>query len=342
MSEFPDFYDPERIGTLHYPDMMAIASAANEAGMHPAAEDAHKVHLLIVDMQVDFCHEKGTLYVPGALEDIRRLCEFIFLHGHNITDITCTLDSHLPFQIFHASWWADAEGNHPEPLTIISADDVDAGRWRPLVMPEFSREYVRKLEEGAKKQLTIWPYHVLIGGPGNTLDPELWSVVMWHSFARKSQPAWLVKGRVPQSEYYSALQPEVDVPEHPQGTLRTEVLKTLAESDVVIVAGEAKSHCVLETLEDIVMQFRDKPDLLRKFYVLEDCMSPVAHPAVDFEAIANEAFEEFADAGVNFVKSTDVLPFLAREVKAQPVEEPVPVSGLQQMGEWVRERISEK
>lgn len=342
MNEFPDFYEPQRIGTLHYPDTLAIASAASEAGMRPAAEDTRKVHLLIVDMQVDFCHEQGALYVPGALEDMRRLCEFIFRRGHSITDITCTLDSHLPFQIFHAAWWADADGNHPGPLTIISLDDVENGRWRPLVMPEFSREYVRKLEEGAKKQLVIWPYHVLIGGPGNALDPELWSVVMWHSFARKTQPSWLFKGRVPQSEYYSALQPEVDVPEHPQGTLRTEVLETLTESDIVLVAGEAKSHCVLETLEDLVAQFGDRPELLRKFHVLEDCMSPVAHPEVDFEAIANEAFEAFADAGINLVKSTDELSFLASEVERQAIEEPVPVSGLQRMGEWAGERIGEQ
>jgi len=333
MPDFPDFYQPERIGTLFYPDMPAVAAAAATANLAPAAGDGRRVHLLIVDMQVDFCHEQGALYVPGAKDDIRRLIEFIFRHSHQITDITCTLDSHLPFQIFHPPWWADAEGNHPQPLTLITADDVDSGRWRPLVKPQWSREYVHRLEAEAKKQLTIWPFHVLLGGPGNALDSELWQAVQWHSLARKSQPGWLSKGRVPQSEHYSAIQPEIPVPGHPQGKKLTAYLDTLRETDVVFVAGEAKSHCVLETLEDLVAEFDEEQ--LQKIYVLSDCTSSVVHPEIDFEAMALARFETFAAAGVNFVKSTDPLPFL-EEPAGVADESPAPVAGLEQMARWNR------
>lgn len=329
----PTFYDAEKIGTLFHPDMAAIGQAAAEANLSPAAQDVQTVLLLLIDMQVDFCHEQGALYVPGALEDIERVNKFIFRHADNITNIICTLDSHLPFQIFHPPWWADEAGNHPDPLTIISADDVAAGKWQPLVMPEFSRRYVQQLEEKAKKQLTIWPYHVLIGGMGNALDPALHAVIMWHSLARKTQPSWLVKGRVPESEYYSAIRPEIDVPSHPQGEKQTGFVETVREADIVFVAGEAESHCVLETLTDLVREFENEPDQRSKLYVLQDCMSPVQHPDVDFHALAQEQFETFAEAGVHFVNSSDDFSFLSNAaIKTE--KRPFPVAHLHTMAEW--------
>ena len=109
----PTFYNPDRVGTLYYPDMAAVAQAAAQANLPPAAGADRRIMLLIVDMQVDFCHDGGALYVPGAQDDIRRLSQFIFNHAAALTDIVCTLDSHLPFQIFHPAWWADEAGNHP-------------------------------------------------------------------------------------------------------------------------------------------------------------------------------------------------------------------------------------
>lgn len=306
MAQFPDFYNPDRVGTLLYPDKSAIATAAKSAGLPPASDDDRQVHLLIVDMQIDFCHTEGSLYVPGAEDDIRRIIDFIYRNGEAISQITCSLDSHLPQQIFSPNWWTDGEGNHPQPYTVIAAEEVEDGRWQPLRMPEWSRRYVHELERQSKKQLMIWPYHVLIGSMGHILDPELWSAVVWHSLARSVEPHWLVKGSVPQTEFYSLFQPEVDVPDHPEAAKRQGLLDTLAKADAVYVAGEAESHCVLESLEDIVAEFSPQRELLEKVHVLQDCTSPVEHPEIDFHAIAQERFAEFAEQGVRFVNSTDV------------------------------------
>lgn len=339
----PSFYNPDRVGTLFYPDLAAVAEAAAQAGLPSAAGAAQRVLLLIIDMQVDFCHDGGALYVPGAQDDIRRLSRFIFDHAGAITEIVCTLDSHLPYQIFHPAWWADEAGNHPAPLTLITAEDVAAGRWRPLVMPAWSRQYVAALESEAKKVLTIWPYHVLIGGPGNSLDPALFEVVQWHALARQTQPAWLRKGRIPQSEHYSALRPEIPAPDHPQGELHAGILQALREADAVFVAGEAQSHCVLETLEDVVDIFGDEGGRLEKFTLLTDCTSSVLHPQIDFEALSLEAFEKFARRGMQFARSTDPLPVLEEAAAGagwkpartgrQP-ERGEPVLGLQRMADW--------
>lgn len=308
MSDIPSFYDPGRIGTLFHPDIPTIAANAAAANLTAAAQDDQKVHLVVIDMQIDFCHERGTLNVPGSLQDIQRLIEFIYRNAERITNITCSLDSHLPHQVFHPAWWADPEGNHPAPFMLITYQDIKAGKWRPLVAPVQSTNYVKELERQAKKQLTIWPYHVMIGSIGNALDPELWSAIIWHSLARRTQPTWLTKGSVPFTEHYSIIQPELRVPNHPLGGKNKAFMDTLAEADILIIAGEAETHCVLETVEDVVEDFGDKPEALKKIYFLRDCTSPVIHPDIDFHATALKRFDEFERQGVNFINSTDRLP----------------------------------
>ncbi|MDA2938343.1 hypothetical protein MYX75_08790 [Acidobacteria bacterium AH-259-A15] len=309
MADFTSFYDPDRIGTLFYPDVAAIANEAVKANLSPASEDRQRLHLFIIDMQVDFCHRQGALYVPGALDDIRRVIEFIYRCAERITGITCSLDSHLPFQIFHAGWWADEQDNHPGPFTVITYTDVKEGKWRPLREPDWSVSYLKKLQEGAKKELVIWPYHVPIGGPGNALDAELWSAVFWHSIARSSQPTWLTKGSVPKTEHYSIIQPEIPVPDHPQGGKSTALLQMLHSQDYIFIAGEAASHCVLETIEDLVKEFGNEPETLERIFILRDCTSPVQHPEIDFQAVTEQRFAEFEKQGIHFVVSSDSLPF---------------------------------
>jgi nicotinamidase-related amidase len=304
MPPFPSFYDSQRIGALFHPDVARIAAEAAAAALPPSSEDARTVHLLLIDMQVDFCHPSGSLYVPGALGDVQRTVEFIYRNAAHITQITCSLDSHLPSQIFSPNWWADGDGNHPAPFTIVSEEDVQSGRWQPLVEPEWSRAYVARLERDHKKLLTIWPYHVLIGSPGHMLDPELWSAVFWHSIARKTHPVWMHKGSIPLTEHYSIVQPEVLVPGVPGGGRNQAFLDELAEADLIVVAGEAMSHCVLETMEDLVEEFADQPEVLRKVLFLRDCTSPVVHPEIDFGAIAAARLAEFEQMGVRMVDST--------------------------------------
>ncbi len=307
MTSIPDFYDPERIGTLFYPNKDAIAAAAHNAALSPADDDAETVHLLLVDMQIDFCHQQGSLYVPGAEEDVQRTIEFIFRNAERITKITCSLDSHVPQQIFSPNWWLDEEGAHPDPYTIISAEDVESGRWSPQVMPEWSREYVRQLEQQAKKQLIVWPYHVLIGSPGHALDPELWSAVAWHSLARGAEPQWLMKGRIPHTEHYSVLRPEIGVLDHPAAEANYGLVNELIAADRAYIAGEAESHCVLETVDDLAEEYQARGHSLANLYLLQDCMSAVVHPEVDFHAMAQARFEELAAQGLNLTTSEHKL-----------------------------------
>ena len=66
----------------------------------------------------------------GALDDSRRLCEFVYRNLDSLTQIVPTLDTHQALQIFHPIMLIDEEGRHPEPFTMVTAADVEAGRWR--------------------------------------------------------------------------------------------------------------------------------------------------------------------------------------------------------------------
>jgi nicotinamidase-related amidase len=115
------------------------------------------------------------------------------------------------------------------------------------------------------------------------------------------------KGSVPQTEHYSIVRPEVFVP----GVSKAgkEFLAMLRSRDHILIAGEAASHCVLETVEDLVEEFTDEPGMLNKLYILRDCTSPVRHPRVDFAALTAQRFAEFEKQGIHFLNSTDPLPF---------------------------------
>jgi nicotinamidase-related amidase len=133
----------------------------------------------------------------------------------------------------------------------------------------------------------------------------LYEAIVYHASARRCQPRLVLKGTIAKTEYYSLLEPEVPVPEDPAGVLNEPFLAELMSYDAIYVAGQAKSHCVLETIASIVRRFGDRRDVMSRVHILTDCTSSVRHPTIDFEAIANETLERFASMGLKRVTSTD-------------------------------------
>ncbi len=307
MTHFPEFYHAEKIGTAFVPDTMTVIEAGKDRALTEAQRDQSRVILLLVDPQVDFIHTDGALSVPGAVEDTRRTIEWIFRHVAHLTAIAASLDSHIPNQIFSPTWWKNDAGEHPAPFTPITDEQVDAGVWTPIFEVEWSRAYVHQLENDAKKELMIWPYHTLIGTPGHTITPALYEAIAYHASARQSRPTFLHKGSISKTEHYSLLEPEVKVPDEPQGSLNVEFLNMLASYDLVYVAGQAKSHCVLETVTSVMRHYHDQPEQIAKWRILTDCMSSVAHPEIDFEALANDTLAAYAEQGLTLVTSADPL-----------------------------------
>jgi nicotinamidase-related amidase len=154
--------------------------------MRPAYQDLQKVAVVLIDAQYDFVHPDGQLPVPGALEDSVRFLEWFYANVHQITTVVTTLDTHVPLQIFFASWWHAPQDNkyapeiHPAPYTPITVQDLEQGRWEPTIEAKWSQEYVRKLQKMGKKDLMIWPYHCLEGTQGHLLLPPIAEAIVYH------------------------------------------------------------------------------------------------------------------------------------------------------------------
>jgi len=304
---FPKFYDQAKVGTLFNPGLAEAVDEGKKCNFTPAAKSGLKVKLLIIDPQIDFIHKDGTLCVPGAIDDTRRTIEFIYNNAEEITSIAVSMDSHIPFQIFYPTWWINDKGEQPAPFTMITQKDVMSGRWKPVVDPVNSLRYIETLEQQAKKVLMIWPFHTMIGSTGQAVEPSLMEAIIYHSVAKHYQPNFLAKGTIPQTEHYSILEPEVKVPSHPMGGVNSAFLDDLASNDLIYIAGQAKSHCVLETMYSITRYFANQPDVLNKIRFLMDCTSSVKHPDIDFDAITNAELTKMEAKGVKLVTSLDKI-----------------------------------
>lgn len=323
----PPTVDPDRadsVWRVPYEERAAEAEAwAREHGLPPAADDTVRIALILVDVQNTFCVPGHELYVGGrsgtaAVEDNRRLARFVYRNLGRLTTLVPTMDTHQAMQVFHSVFLIDADGNHPAPYSQVSVEDVRSGAWRfnPRVAPSLGitpeygqrhlEHYCAQLAESGKLAMTVWPYHAMLGGIGHALVSPIEEAVYFHTLARSAQADIRVKGRNPLTEHYSVLGPEVETgPDGERiGQHDSHILDYVRDYDAVAITGQAKSHCVAWTVEDLLGDIRKvDPALAGKVYLIEDCTSPVVAPGMDFTDDADAAFARFAEAGMHRVTS---------------------------------------
>lgn len=317
--------------------------------IRPAGTDTFKIGAMLIDCQGTFCYPKGELYVGGgdgraAIRDNLRIATWILHNLPHITKINCTLDTHTAFQVFHEAFFVCGEaftdpmsgraytvGEHPQPFTFISTKQVLGGAWRlnpevayavtgrggtMMAIQKQVEHYVTELERQGKYNLTVWPYHAMLGSANYALVTAIEEAAFLHGIARGAQTNFEVKGGNPLTENYSVLRPEV-LTTYTGAQLvnkNTNFIEALLQYDALFIAGQAKSHCVAWTIDDLLNEINTKdPALAKKVWLLEDCTSPVVIPGVyDFSNDANKAFDRFKAAGMNVVQSTvplaDFLP----------------------------------
>lgn len=255
-----------------------------------------KTHLLVIDPQNDFCDPKhGTLYVPGADGDMARLAGLIDRIGAAIDGIHVTLDSHHPIDIAHPIFWRDASGEAPAPFTGITPDDVRGGKWTTRRAEDRDRAlaYLDALAAGGRYPHTIWPPHCLIGSRGHNVDPTLFAALTRWEIAQHALVDYVMKGTNPWTEHFSAIRAEVIDPDDPSTQPNTRLIAALKGADRVLIAGEAGSHCVANTVRDLADVLGERARVER-LVLLEDTISPVP----GFEAFQADFLADLTGRGM--------------------------------------------
>lgn len=263
-----------------------------------------KIDLLAIDPQISFCDPSGELYVKGAEDDMIRLGKMIDRLSSKISDIYVTLDSHHAFDVAHPIFWRDSSGKNPNPFTIITAKDVENMVWFPSIPGLYDRmlKYVRKLEQNNRYPLCIWPPHALIGSRGHAVQPYLfYSLNTWER-DNLNIVNYISKGSNPYTEHYGVFYADVPNSIDPSTLLNMDLLEALRDVEILLVAGEAGSHCTKFSVQQLVENIGDS-SYAKKIVILTDAISPVT----GFEKAQIEFYEEMSKLGATMSTTVDFL-----------------------------------
>jgi nicotinamidase-related amidase len=262
-----------------------------------------KVSLMIIDTQRSFCSPNGELFVPGADEDCVRLSAMINRLENRIDSIHVTLDSHQEVDIAHPVFWRDSDGNPPNPFTIITRDDVEKGRYVTSNPASLKRavEYVQELDNNNRYPLCIWPPHCIIGSEGYQIESNVSDAIRQWGRNRFKMIDFVTKGSNPWTEHYSAIKADVPDPSDPTTLVNSRFVNTVDEADLILVSGQALSHCVASTVRDLASEFGEES--IKKLILLRDTCSNVP----GFEQNGVDFLNDLQALGMRVESSTTVL-----------------------------------
>jgi nicotinamidase-related amidase len=280
------------------------------------------IHLLVIDPQNDFCDLPAAwlptdpitghpvfpaLPVAGAHADMQRVAAFIAQAGTALTHITVTLDSHQHLDIAHPTFWQRADGSPVSPFTPITAAQVRAGEFAPRHAAARARtlQYLDDLESRGRYTLMVWPVHCEIGSWGHNVHADVRAAYNAWEDATLRTVAKVSKGENPWTEHYSAVLAEVPLDDDPHTQLNAALIADLDGADLLLIAGEASSHCVRATTEHIVQNLPG--GRLDRVVLLTDCMSPVG----GFEAQHAAFLDDMRARGVRLMTSAEAATLVA-------------------------------
>jgi len=274
------------------------------------------IQLLIIDPQNDFCdlpadecprlpgcnNQRRTpaLPVSGAHADMLRIAAFIEQGGDGLDAITVTLDAHQRIDIAHPGFWQQGNGAPVGAFTRAMAADVRAGRILPRNAAALPRvlAYLDALEAAGRYSHMIWPVHCEIGSWGQNIHDAVRTACNRWEDKRGANVARICKGSNPWTEHYSALKAEVPDADDASTQLNAALIERLQQADHLLIAGEAGSHCVKASAEDLVEHLSPG-----KLVLLADCMSPVS----GFERQHADFVDEMRARGARIANSSEIL-----------------------------------
>lgn len=269
------------------------------------------IGLLLIDPQNDF-HDiddaknpegiRSALPVTGACEDAERLVAFMDRNARAISQVYVTLDTHKEYDIGHPKFWLDENGKHPAPVTQITSADILDGRYRPMdpALRTHALTYSQALEAQGRFKITVWPEHCLVDGWGWQVYQPIEGALQRWSEASGRPPVYKRKGTHILTEHYAAFAAEYPIEGAPETQVDRELLDQLAQHDMILVGGQALSHCVGETLRQLTELW--PREMCERVYLMLDTSSPVP----GFEAHADALLEEIQSAGVRLATKSTV------------------------------------
>lgn len=285
-------------------------------------------HLLVIDPQNDFCDLpdsllpnvggeilKPALAVAGANADMERLAAFIGTAAPILTDVTVTLDSHPFVAIERPTFWRDAAGQEVAPFTQITAASVAAGTYVPVngnriepisgkPLTERVIELLTRLEQAGRYTLMVWPVHCVTASWGASVHVSVDRALRSWERTAAAPVRKVHKGEYPLVEQYGVFEAETPIAEVPSTRFNGGLAASLTDGvDLLLVAGEASSHCVAASIEQL-LRYRKGDGT--GIVLMADCMSPVA----GFEQAEKDFFARAEAAGVRLLTSEQVLDML--------------------------------
>jgi nicotinamidase/pyrazinamidase len=294
----------------------------------------NRTHLLVIDPQNDFCDlppemlppgNKPALPVSGAHHDMLRLSTFIRNAGPARINhgITVTLDSHAAVAIERTTFWITRDGRNVDPYTEITVSMVRAGQYEPRVK-RLTDKVISVLTrlESRRKTLRVWPVHCVTGTWGHNIHPAVESALADYEAQVYASPTAAfhapellarspvhkaLKGTYQFSEHYGVFEAEVPDHAHPETQFNYPLARRVSEGvDLLIVAGEASSHCVAASVLQL-LSVLDGMEHRPRILLLRDCMSPVP----GFESDQDALFDRVSDAGTcHVVTAEQALKYL--------------------------------
>jgi nicotinamidase/pyrazinamidase len=285
-----------------------------------------KVHLIIVDPQNDFCVDSngagknGALVVPGAKDDMIRTASMIDRIGDKLDEIYVTLDSHQVMGIERPTWWKNVkDGSRPAPFTVLGLNDnrdicamkFDNGVFVPTedmyttFTPSFykkAQDYLASLNAGNRYPHCVWPIHCVIGTWGWSIVERLSDALCKWEDDQKARVNYVVKGNNPFTEHFSGVKAEVPDPEDISTNMNAQLIESLEQADLILITGEALSHCVANTVRDIANTFSD-PRYIEKLVLLTDASSNVG----GFEFLGDGFIKDLTAKGMKTSTTVDIL-----------------------------------
>lgn len=263
-----------------------------------------KTTLLLIDFQIDFCDKMGPMYVKGAEKDVDRLCSWLNKYGSKVDNIIASLDTHQRYHISNPLYWIDQNGKHPpgDCTCVITPEDVKNRKWLPYqATEEYVFRYLTDLYNSGGEH-RIWAEHCLISSEGHSLQPDLFEELCEWENNPVNIIRYIQKGMNYDTEMFSIVKAQVPDPIDESTKLNKSLLTDIEVSDHIIVAGEASTHCVGESLVDIVNNLAD-PSRTKNITLLKDATSPIP----GLEHLEEKYIKQLKDKGVNISNTSDLV-----------------------------------